>query len=265
MKHYYAIGDIHGDYKVVRDFYQRQMQLHTDIANGDENVLICLGDFGGNYFFNHRDEGFKTKLGKYNFTYFVIRGNHEERPSIAMNKYPHLWHIEECFGNLVYVENKFPYIKYASDIPCVYNIAGAKTLVIPGAYSIDKMYRLANDWGWFPSEQLTNEEMDIGLKLIEDHDYKFDLVLSHTCPIMFEPTDLFLTFIDQSTVDKTMERYLGNIEFLVDYKLWMWGHYHADRLYPETYDGQRIMLFHQAVSLDQWLENREMITLGEFV
>ena len=261
MIHYYAIGDIHGDFKAVRDFVQRNIQLHKDIANGDENVLICLGDFGGNYFFNHRDEGFKKKLGKYQFTYFVIRGNHEERPSKVMEMYPDLWHTEEYFGNLVYVENQFPYIKYASDIPCIYNIAGAKTLVIPGAFSVDKSYRLANGWGWFEGEQLTNEEMSIGLKLIKDHNNSFDLVLSHTCPIIFEPTDLFLSFVDQSMVDKTMERYLGKIEYNIDYKLWLWGHYHADRMYPE---GKQIMLFHQALKLDGWLSTGK-IDLGEFI
>lgn len=265
MRHMYAIGDIHGDFKAVRDFVQRNIQLHKDAANGDENILICLGDFGGNFFFNHRDEGFKNKLSKYPFTYFVIRGNHEERPSICMEKFPDKWHTEEYFGNNVYVENDYPYIKYALDVPAVYQINGARTLVIPGAYSIDKFRRIANGWSWFASEQLTNSEMDLGLNLIKEYGYQFDMVLSHTCPIMFEPTDLFLTFVDQSIVDKTMERYLGQVEFLLNYKLWLWGHYHADRIYPDTGDGQRIMLFHQVINLDQWLKNRENITVEDFI
>ena len=257
MRHVYAIGDLHGDFKAVRDFVQRNIQLHKDTANGDENVLICLGDFGGNFFFNHRDEGFKNKLGKYPFTYFVIRGNHEERPSICMEKFPDKWHTEEYFGNNVYVENDYPYIKYALDVPAVYQINGARTLAIPGAYSIDKFDRLMNGWSWFANEQLTNDEMDLGLNLIKDYGYQFDIVLSHTCPIMFEPTDLFLTFVDQSAVDKTMERYLGQIEYFIDYKLWLWGHYHADRIYPNVGDGQRIMLMHKALKLDNWSEIKD--------
>ena len=64
--HVYAIGDLHGDHRAVRDFVQRNIQLHKNIANGDENILICLGDFGGNYFCNHRDEEFKKKFGQKN-------------------------------------------------------------------------------------------------------------------------------------------------------------------------------------------------------
>ena len=62
-------------------------------------------------------------------------------------------------------------------------------------------------------------------------------------------------------VDKSMERYLGKIEYNIDYKLWLWGHYHADRIYPE---GKQIMLFHQALKLDSWLSTGK-IDLGEFI
>lgn len=247
MTHYYAIGDIHGDFRAVRNFTQRNIKLHKDVTNGDDNVLVCLGDFGGNFFFNHRDEAFKSKLGKYPFTYFVIRGNHEERPSICREKNPNKWHLEAFLGNTVYVEDAYPYIKYALDTPAVYTIAGMFTFVIPGAYSVDKYKRLECGWSWFENEQLNDKEMELGLHLVEHYNKEFDLVLSHTCPICFEPTDLFLSCVDQSMVDKTMERYLGSIEYNIKYKHWLWGHYHANRIYP---DGKCIMLFEQALDLE---------------
>ena len=71
----------------------------------------------------------------------------------------------------------------------------------------------------------------------------WDLVLSHTCPIIYEPTDLFLSFIDQSMIDKTTERWLGQIEYNLDYKLWMFGHHHSLRVYPEYQGKQMLMLF----------------------
>ena len=41
---------------------------------------------------------------------------------------------------------------------------------------------------------MTEEEMNIGRKLVMENP-SVDLVLSHTCPCIYEPTDLFLPFI----------------------------------------------------------------------
>ena len=144
MKHIYLIGDIHSDWRHIRNWVQRMPKLFRDKDAEDENILICLGDFGGNYFCNHRDEEFKKKLCNYPITYFVIRGNHEERASNCAIKHPEDWTEEEFFSGKVLVEKAFPQIKYAMDCPSLYNIEGYKTLVIPGAYSVDKMYRLMN-------------------------------------------------------------------------------------------------------------------------
>jgi 3-oxoacid CoA-transferase subunit A len=58
----------------------------------------------------------------------------------------------------------------------------------------------------------------------------FDLVLSHTCPYRYRPTDLFLPFIDQSAVDTTMERWMDELHDHIRFKTWLWAHYHADRV-----------------------------------
>lgn len=250
----YLMSDIHGDFKPVRNFYLRAKDKEKMTLNREDQVLIITGDFGANFFFNYRDENFKEKLGKYPFTFFVIRGNHEERPEICAEKYPDKWHKEEYFGNVVWVENNYPYIKYAWDKVSLYYINGYETLIIPGAYSVDKYRRLQMGWSWFENEQLENWERDFGLDIIDfDLNYKCDLVLSHTCPIMFEPTDLFLSIVDQSMVDKTMERYLGEIEYKLDYKAWCWGHYHQHREYPNPDGRRRLMLFHDVVRLEDVL------------
>ena len=265
MKHIYFIGDLHGSFKGVRDLVERCPRISRNKNKYyHENILVCLGDFGGNYFGNYRDDEFKSKLERYPFdAYFVIRGNHEERASNVAAKHPDEWHKEQYFDGSVWVENKFPNIKYALDLPMIYTIDGKKTLVVPGAYSVDKMYRLMNGYNWFPQEQLSDEEMNYGLELLNCHDWQVDIVLSHTCPICFEPTDLFLSFIDQSSVDKTMERYLGQIEYTLDYKLWMWGHYHVFRDYPRTDGKKRIMLSagQEVVELHQVFNDEEVIKL----
>ena len=54
-----------------------------------------------------------------------------------------------------------------------------------------------------------------------------DMVLSHTCPLKYEPIEVFIPGLDQSTVDKSTEKWLGKIESILDYKKWYCGHYHT--------------------------------------
>lgn len=262
MSNIFVLGDIHGKVSPVENLYRRNKGL---IDSADKNFLILLGDAGLNYYLNGRDEKTKKKLSKFPFTYFIIRGNHEERPSICAAKHPDKWHTEEFWGNTVYVENEFPYIKYALDEVAFYHIPYVKipyylrddneetgdiewedlidvytALIIPGAYSIDKHYRLMNGWPWFENEQLSLEEQTKCLNIIEGKP-KVDLILSHTCPSIYEPSDLFLSNIDQNTVDRSMEILLTKVDYTLDYKYWFWGHHHATRVYYDK-DTFRIML-----------------------
>lgn len=282
----WAMADIHGSYLPIENFWRRNKDNIK--FSSETDCIILLGDVGANYFFNERDKKFKQKLEKYPFTYFCIRGNHEARPSLCATENPDQWSMEEFFKGSVWVENNYPNIKYAMDVPYIYNIKGYKiestwhnppqeradggkiiaeinfynykTLVIPGAYSVDKYYRLSKGWTWFKDEQLSEEEMDLGRRIIKQ-DPAFDLILSHTCPIAYEPTDLFLPMIDQSLVDKTMERYLGEIEYNTNYKLWLWGHYHSYRIYPKYNNNQCIMLSagDEAINIQEWLDDSKNI------
>ena len=40
---------------------------------------------------------------------------------------------------------------------------------------------------------------------------KIDIILSHTCPLKYEPTEVFMKGIDQSDIDKSMERFLDKV------------------------------------------------------
>lgn len=259
MNRVYVLGDIHGAWQNVRDFYQRSLKENF---TRETDTLILLGDAGLNYYLGDRDRKAKGHLEKFPFTYFVIRGNHEERPSVCMAKNPDAWHIEDYWGNTVYVENDYPHIKYALDEVATYEIpinnGIVETLVVPGAYSVDKQFRITNGWSWFEGEQLSQKEMENGLELINAIGAKVDLVLSHTCPCIFIPTDLFLPQIDQNTVDKSMERYLGHIEYLIDYKCWLWGHYHSERNYPRTDGKIKIMLYEKGINLEEAMNSESV-------
>lgn len=255
-ENWFMLGDIHGETAPVEYFYnQNKDRLKLDECH---NNIILLGDVGCNYAITgNRDYEFKKELSRLPFTFICLRGNHEARVTEVMKKFPDRWERKEKYDGIIYVEKDFPNIEYLSDSPAVYRFAGYKTLSLPGAYSVDKWYRLRNKWQWFPDEQLSEDEMQQGRRLIEKEGW-FDLVISHTCPVMYEPRDLFLSSINQALVDKTMERYLGEIEEKLDYRAWAWGHYHDDRLYESNDDKKRLMLFNETVvDLEKFMEMKK--------
>lgn len=266
MNKIYVMSDIHGDGRHIRNFLTRINNKYDDT-----DTIILLGDTGTNFFFNKRDDEMKSKLNSFGINLFLVRGNHEERPSICAEKNPNKWHKEPFWGWFVWVENDYPYIKYAMDFVTFYYIpykddnseietpSFLKTLVIPGAYSVDKYKRLKMGWSWFPQEQLSKSEQLAGLALIEQQEWNCNLVLSHTCPISYEPTDLFLPIVDQSMVEKNMERYLGYIENQLDYNLWLFGHFHDTRAYPKNNDSQMLMLFNdKVIELFEWIRKNNV-------
>ena len=109
---------------------------------------------------------------------------------------------------------------------------------------MEQMYDEDIDGGWFKDEQLTKKEMDEIGAWVEGK--RYDFVLTHTCPISWEPRDLFLSGLDQSKVDKSMELWLEDIKSKVDWEVWLCGHYHDDRLIRPGAE----MYFHDIESLD---------------
>jgi len=135
--------------------------------------------------------------------------------------------IDKDTSGPIYFESEYPNIKYFYD-GAAYLFGDNKFLTIGGAYSVDKFYRLMMGRKWFDNEQLTPEEMTI----IETNwsGQHFDYVLSHTCPFSWQPTDLFLRGLDQSTVDNTMELWMDKFKEMISYDHWCFGHYHSDRI-----------------------------------
>lgn len=130
------------------------------------------------------------------------------------------------FGGKVYIEEDYPYLIFAKDGE-EYNINGKSVLVIGGAYSVDKEYRLMYGYKWFKDEQLTKEEMNTIYNKVKGK--RYDIVLTHTCPLKYEPVEVFLSGIDQSKVDKSMELFLDKIEESIKYDKWYCGHYHTEK------------------------------------
>ncbi len=206
----YITGDTHRDFQ----------RLYNNPFKKDD-MLIILGDAGINYYLNEDDRKVKDQLNKLNIKLFCIQGNHEERPeNIATYK------EKDMFGGKVFVEDDYPNLIFAKNGE-MYNLDGQSVLVIGGAYSIDKNYRLMYGYEWFKDEQLSEDEKEFILnKYAGKH---VDIILSHTCPRKYEPTEVFMSGVDQTKVDKSMEDFLDKVEENIDYNKWYCGHYHTEK------------------------------------
>lgn len=213
---FYITGDTHGQFKQVARFSQD----HNLTA---DDTMIILGDAGINYFGNERDRQPRKQLAKLPITVFCIHGNHEMRPS-SLDIYREItWR-----GGIVYVEDAYPNILFAKDGE-IFDCDGTKAIVIGGAYSVDKFYRLENGWSWFEDEQPNSAIKAYVEQQLERNAWTIDVVLSHTCPLRYEPTEAFIAGVDQKTVDKSTEIWLGCIEEKLEYRKWYCGHYHTEK------------------------------------
>lgn len=212
----YITGDKHADFREVFYFcYANDTSL--------DDILIVLGDAGINYYANEKDYMLKNSLLQYPITFFCIHGNHEERPENIKT-----YKTKKFHDGIVYYEEDYPNILFAKDGE-VYNFNNHKVLVIGGAYSVDKYFRLARGYNWYESEQPDDKTKNKVKKVLKDLDNKVDIILSHTCPYKYLPREMFLEGIDQSTVDNSTEYFLDEIEEMADYNLWYCGHYHTDK------------------------------------
>ena len=210
----YFTGDIHGVPKKIVRFCKHMNPTKDD-------VIVILGDVGANYTGDQRDDDMKKLLSSVTPTILCIHGNHEMRP----------WHVEgyelkTWSGGQVYVQSEYPNLLFAKDGE-IFEINGLRYIVIGGAYSVDKYFRLRIGRGWWEDEQPSDEIKEYVEKQLADN--KIDVVLSHTCPLKYEPTEMFLPMIDQSSVDQSTEIWLDKIEESIEYKAWFCGHWHTDK------------------------------------
>lgn len=236
IKNWYVTGDTHGGMATVTRVSNIQRNM-PEKYKPEETGIIILGDAGLNFYLNGTDKKYKKMLNSMGFYIYCVRGNHEQRPELI----PSMIMVEDTeVDNTVYMEEDFPHIRYLMDGKA-YQFGDYAALVIGGAYSIDKEWRLLRSGytlaeadtanpkvcGWFKAEQLSYHER----KTIEEEvrGKTFDFVFTHTTALSWEPTDLFLGGIDQSKVDKTMEIWLDHLKDSFTWGVWCFGHYHADR------------------------------------
>ena len=226
----YITGDTHGGTSKILSMINR-------FSMSEDDIIIILGDAGYNYYCDERDYITKDKLKGIKPTIFCIQGNHECRPEHIKSYKTKQWH-----NGIVWYEDEYPNLLFARDGD-VFDFCGLKCLVIGGAYSVDKIWRIVRNVNWWPDEQPNDcIKKKCEMEVAAEH---IDVVLSHTCPMKYEPTDTFIPGIDQSAVDKSTEEWLDNIENKLEYKAWYCGHFHINRDIEKVH-----FLFHDIKVLD---------------
>ena len=212
---YFITGDTHGAFSRIMRF------CGSDTSK--EDVMIVLGDAGINYHKDLKDYILKQRLESLPITMFCLHGNHEIRPQNIPTYHEKIWN-----GGRVLVEDDYPSILFAIDGE-IYNLDGRQCIAIGGAYSVDKFIRLARGWGWWEDEQPSEAIKQYVEKQLADNGNRVDIVLSHTAPLKYEPREVFLSFIDEASVDKSTEAWLDTIEERISYDKWYCGHYHTQK------------------------------------
>lgn len=265
-------GDCHGNFLWLSNLKENYKP--------EETAIIICGDCGLDFYLNNSDIKKKKDVEAKGYYIYWLRGNHEARPQ-DIPGYEIIF--DENVHGQVYCDPRFPHLRAFLDYG-FYDIGGYTCLVIGGAYSVDKQWRLTraclteetNDpkkSGWFANEQLTDEEMRNCERVIQRFDITgkvVNFVMTHTCPYDYRPTDMFLNFIDQSTVDNSMELWMNRIKEMFTWHVWLFGHYHADRIerpYVEQYYNdieeldtihERWLKYSDTGELDWWLEKGPM-------
>ena len=212
----FVTGDVHGD---MDDLAQRVAKIGD--TNKDD-LIILLGDVGLFYsvYFDkpEKDEARRIMAAELPITLLCIQGNHEQ-PFAEMDA-----EKIELLGGVGWEANGI----YFAGNGTVLDINGKKALVIGGAYSVDKPWRLSRGNAWWDNEELTDEELAAIERRVNGQ--KFDWVLTHTCPFNYLPREVFLSQIDQSQVENRTEQSLQRIYESVEFDRWFCGHFHTDKV-----------------------------------
>lgn len=219
----YLTGDVHGKSNMSR-FSTNKFPEQTLLTK--EDYLIILGDFGliwdqkatkdERYWLNWLDN-------KY-FTTLFIDGNHDNMTRLY--KFPEI----DMFGDRVgKISKSVFHLKRGR----IYSINDKKFFTFGGGLSLDKHSRIPYI-SWWPEEYPSNEEINLGWKNLEKHNYKIDYVLTHAAPQSiveeFSSNPMFLKASIcpgveiKDYVSNVLEEYKQKITF----KKWFFGHYHFD-------------------------------------
>lgn len=248
----YITGDCHAEFrKFSTDNFPEQKEMTRD-----DFVIVC-GDFGI-WHDTPEEQYWLDWLSKKSFTLLFVDGNHENFDRLYGGEFPI---VEFCGGKAHRIRDNVFHLMRGY----IFDLCGKKFFAFGGAsshdiddgildeddfddykefrntinkwYNTGKMFRV-NHISWWKQELPTEEEMQFGLKTLEENENKVDFIISHCCPQRV--ASLFSHGCYQAD---DLTRYFNIIADTVDFNRWFFGHYHNNQVVMSKF----IMLYEQIV------------------
>lgn len=249
----YLTGDTHGSVGEFKDVINQ-----IDNPTEDDVIIVC-GDASLEYG-KYDMSSCKKAMAKFPGEWLILRGNHDSRywRKHTVNIPDGLapcdgWNFSEDFGEITLYQKKYPNIHYIDDTGGIYTIDGYNILFIPGAYSVDRGYRLVNGLPYEFEEELSLDEFQNLHKLVLANKNNIDFLVAHTYPKSVEPKleYLFMANVNQSSVSKRTEEWLDIFRNDIGDRLkhTFFGHMHDSK----ELDEKTTMLYHKIVRLEDYV------------
>ena len=231
----YVTGDCHADYRrFSTDRFPDQKGMTRD------DIVIVCGDFG--IWHDDAEERYWLKwLNNKPFTTVFVDGNHENFDRLYSDEFPvvdfhggkahqirkHIYHLMRgymfefdgkkfwCFGGASSHD-----IQDGILDPANFNSVKELVAEIKNWQMHGKMFRI-NRVSWWEQELPTQDEMDFGLKVLEENDFKVDYIISHCCP---QEVASFLGYHGPDI----LTQYFNEIAHRTKFSKWFFGHYHRE-------------------------------------
>ena len=248
----YITGDCHANWKK----FSRESFPEQDELTRDDFVIVC-GDFG--IWHDNRTERWWLRwMTEKNFTILFVDGNHENFDRLYGDEFE----VVDFHGGKAHKirENVYHLMR-----GYVFDLCDKKFFAFGGASSHDikdgildrkdfqsdrelvdeynrrtqrgEMLRV-NHISWWKEEMPSQEEMNFGLKTLEEHGNVVDFIVSHCCP-----QEIASIFSHGSYKPDQLTSYFNVVANTVDFSKWFFGHYHNN---TEVL-GKFVMLYEQIV------------------
>ncbi|OWR29231.1 metallophosphatase [Saccharibacillus sp. O23] len=215
----YITGDVHGAPRIGRRLNMRNFPRQKGLTKND--YVIVVGDFGLIWNLDAEDRFWLKWLDRTkSFTTLFIDGNHENFD--LLERFPE----EEWNGGKARrINDSVLHLTRGQ----VFELEGLTLFAFGGAASHDREFR-KEGVSWWAREMPSETEYAEGLRNLERHDWKVDIVLTHTCSR--SALESIGQRIGTEVEPDGMHDYFQRIEDRLSFGSWWFGHYHADLELP---------------------------------